>query len=448
MSGPPLLLLSYVCIRGHSMKTRARLRNFRWLLSSLLLLTAPAAIQCNGKSESSRGPNLGSETHFFLKACVSDADCRADGDEKLSCLCGTCTSFCTEDSSCRTFVESAVCTAPECNLDNPVCDVECTEDVDCGALSSDHTCFDGYCRYFEEGAPIGGGGQGGALSSSGGQTNGSGGEDSNGSGGDAMGTGGDENSTGGSPSSTGGTSMGGMGGEPSAAGGSVAEGGRGNPPGCAPLVASTQAWWGAEGDLTDTLGGSSGTFFGDASIVADGSVGQAFSLDGDGDYIDIPDSPNLSPGVGDFSLALWFRTTTPSTVAVLVDKRVEGVTGYALYISAGNLGFQLADGGFDNYPVIAPVNDGVWHHVVVTVDRDSTSGLVFYIDGVARSIQDPTNHPGSLTNAGPFRMGANAYSLGSYLEGDLDEVMYFSTTLAEEDVLSLYGAGADGACVP
>jgi hypothetical protein len=66
------------------------------------------------------------------------------------------------------------------------------------------------------------------------------------------------------------------------------------------------AWWRGEGEATDTVGTNHGTLINGATF-ASGEVGQAFSLDGIDDYIEVPNAPALNRiyAVGiDFFIAL------------------------------------------------------------------------------------------------------------------------------------------------
>src|SRR5437762_11246820 len=62
---------------------------------------------------------------------------------------------------------------------------------------------------------------------------------------------------------------------------------------CTPPPSDMVAWWPGNGYANDIQGSNHGTLRGDATY-ATGRVGQGFSFDGDGDFIEIPDSPSVS----------------------------------------------------------------------------------------------------------------------------------------------------------
>lgn len=214
------------------------------------------------------------------------------------------------------------------------------------------------------------------------------------------------------------------------------------------------AWWTADNTTVDRSGnGNHGALQGGAGYVA-GHVGAAFSLPTTADYVEFPDSPTLD-FAGNFSIDAWIRTTNPSTGrATIVDKRAGSNTnpvGYHLFIFAGALGFQLADGQpFLNHVATGPlVNDNAWHQVAVTIDRGSATGGRLYVDGALVHTFDPTTRPGSIANTAPLRLGVRLIGSPQTFEnfmGAVDEVELFDRALSAAEVQALYDAGSSGKC--
>jgi hypothetical protein len=96
--------------------------------------------------------NGNSETHF-LEPCTD----RCGGG--LTCLCGVCTKACATSSDCRALAANAECT-PACDstTKDPVCEVSCDSDLDCGGLGGNYACQGGRCRPDASGGGSGGGG--------------------------------------------------------------------------------------------------------------------------------------------------------------------------------------------------------------------------------------------------------------------------------------------------
>jgi len=83
----------------------------------------------------------------------------------------------------------------------------------------------------------------------------------------------------------------------------------------------------------------------------------------------------------------------------------------------------------------------------MAVERASSTGGTFYVDGVAVGTFDPTSEPGSLANSGPFILGQNAVSsLHTAFKGNIDEVAVYNRALSASEVLAIYNAGTAGKC--
>ena len=208
------------------------------------------------------------------------------------------------------------------------------------------------------------------------------------------------------------------------------------------------AWWTADNTANDSSGnGNHGTLQGSASYTS-GMVGAAFSLPTQSDYVEVPDDPSLNFS-GNFSIDAWVRTTNTVT-GTIVDKRAGNTSfpiGYHFYLTGPYLAFQLGDGSSSIfYYALPPINDGNWHHVAVTVNRNSQSGGTFYIDGSLTNHFDPTSHPGSIGNSAPLRIGQQYLAGFEPFQGAIDEVELFDRELAPAEVQAIYNAGSAGKC--
>lgn len=246
------------------------------------------------------------------------------------------------------------------------------------------------------------------------------------------------------------------------------------PPAGAPatIPAKTASWLPFQtvsaGTTGDCASAAAASVFGASPCF--GAVGSALSFDGSASYVEKPTSDVLNvPDAwaslfstrGNFSWEAWIRPHSQLGIASLADKRDENVggsgasRGWHVYLSAGRLGLQIANGvligglTYSNYEApgpsgIVPV-DCYWHHVAVTVDRWSTTGVKFYIDGVLVGAASPTTRlGGTLTNNNPYRIGCRASSLTGFFDGDIDEPSFYRRQLAGTEVAGIYAAGAAG----
>ena len=148
---------------------------------ALCLLMSIALLACADTST-----KVETETHF-LQSCESSCE---DG---LSCICGVCTTQCSDEAQCAELSGSASC-APipsSCgHVATMTCDVTCTRRADCAALGADYTCASGRCRAESDAGSGGSGGAGGAGGDGASGNSGEGGAGGNGGQGGAVDAGG------------------------------------------------------------------------------------------------------------------------------------------------------------------------------------------------------------------------------------------------------------------
>ncbi len=215
---------------------------------------------------------------------------------------------------------------------------------------------------------------------------------------------------------------------------------------CTAPPAGMISWYPADGDAGDIFGANNGTAVGDVSYVA-GKVGQAFSFDGDGDYITIPDSASLHPT--DLTIDGWFRFNHDNGVQVLVAKNAGVSQGesFIMFKEPGNLGAALG-GPFGFGTIIrAPLTPtaGTWYHLTYTFN-DAADTQTLYIDGelAATGVQTTSMEFDSK----PLTLGAEYENnvLSYFFSGSMDEVEIFGRDIDASEVAALYNAGAAGKC--
>jgi len=139
-------------------------------------------------------------------------------------------------------------------------------------------------------------------------------------------------------------------------------------------------------------------------------------------------------------ITLWIKELT-------IDRQGGTIEGYVFFIfSSGRLGVQMADGSFANFISLTNVNDGTFHHVAVTVDRDSTTGGKLYVDGTAVLTFDPTSRSGSLDNNADFLIGGHIDFLPGVFNGEIDELELYNVALSASEIQAIFNAGSAGKC--
>ena len=213
-------------------------------------------------------------------------------------------------------------------------------------------------------------------------------------------------------------------------------------------------WWPGDGNANDIIGGNDGTLTGDA-IFAPGMVDQGFSLDGTGDFVVVPDSPNLNI-TGDVTVDLWARRAvfgTPSPAMALTKGAnslggADAPTAFFLGFSSSDEvigGFERADGS--NAVLTGPVvADTSFHHYAYVRSGDAHN---LFVDGVIATGDSFTGRPGNTSEI-PLAIGAWADETGflSFFGGVIDEVEIFDRALSEAEIRAIYEAGSAGKIKP
>ncbi|HET9640767.1 MAG TPA: LamG domain-containing protein [Allosphingosinicella sp.] len=223
--------------------------------------------------------------------------------------------------------------------------------------------------------------------------------------------------------------------------------------GCTPPPPDMDAWYSLNGNGADRILHLDAVASGSVTYDTGQMVGQSLIMNGGG-YLEVPSGPVLNQGLGDFSIDAWIRVL-PSGLAglrTLIDKRGSvsgGVRGWSLFTFDGRLGLQLADGGsaggYSNYVDSRKLTFGL-HHVAVSIDRDDSYGIRFYIDAVAGKPLDPTGRKGNLNNNGPTYFGFNGQSNAATNYFHMDEVELFDRVLTPAEVAAIFGADSAGKC--
>ena len=227
---------------------------------------------------------------------------------------------------------------------------------------------------------------------------------------------------------------------------------------CVPPPSNMVAWYPFDQTSEvqyDLINGNTAGAYGTSSIT--GEVSNALLFNGTGSYVQAPAQSWLNMGTEDFSIDAWVKianSADDSGVVVLLDKRDSWpIQGYHFFLYNGRLGLQLAaKGNYSNYisNTAVPADDQ-WHLAAVTVERNSHTGGVWYLDGAPIDTAfDPTGQSGSLNSAALLDIGVRQAGLGggSFFKGGLDELEIFNRALSPAEMLSLMLAGPNGKCKP
>lgn len=216
---------------------------------------------------------------------------------------------------------------------------------------------------------------------------------------------------------------------------------------CSDVVSSEIVAWYPFDEVTgvqraaDIAGSYHGAYAGAPEPVA-GRVGRALRFDGSSHVI-VADSSALDFGQDDLAAAFWVLTTASGTRTVL-DKR-DDQAGWRVDLVSGKLVLRLYTGvGQWSWTAGTAVNDGAWHYVAVSVDRDAADGIRFYTDARPDGTGNPLSAGGDLDNLEELWIGGNHNANHNYMIGCLDEVIVCAGLLDSSQVATFYTEGLSG----
>ena len=210
------------------------------------------------------------------------------------------------------------------------------------------------------------------------------------------------------------------------------------------MPAGLIGWWRAESNALDSVGTNNGAFRHGASF-APGKVGQAFSLDGFSNSVDIADSPTLRPA--SFTIEGWFLFTAVNGVRVLFAKAVgsSSFDSYAVWLENGTLRANIGDsaGSGPTFIVDWSPNLGQWYHVAFTFD-DATKVQALYLNGAQVGMAYAGRS--MVYDSHPMMLGRDDENgvPSFFFPGLIDEAALYNRALSPVEVAAIYNAGSAG----
>jgi len=211
------------------------------------------------------------------------------------------------------------------------------------------------------------------------------------------------------------------------------------------------------GNANDVSGNSNtGTVQAGAALTTDryGATNSAYSFNGSTQYISTANS-SVSPGPQDFSISVWFKTSTAGGKLVGYGASQTGPSSmYDRHIYMSNTGqiyFGIYPGLAQTINTTTTYADGKWHHVVGTVS--TTLGATLFVDGAIQAADPTMTTPQVYGTTGYWRVGYD--NLGgwpnaptnAFFTGSLDDIAIYNTALTASQIYILYGAGSPPTCV-
>ncbi|HYJ84979.1 MAG TPA: putative Ig domain-containing protein [Pyrinomonadaceae bacterium] len=234
-------------------------------------------------------------------------------------------------------------------------------------------------------------------------------------------------------------------------------------PPCTPAPSGMVAWFPGEGNANDIQGGNHGTLQ-NGTTFAPGKVGQAFSLDGSNDYVQLSNSAfNPFPATG-FTYDFWINpldTPAGRSRTIISNHHATGDWWNGISLANGSVEFVLQNVATSQtfiWTTSTSLTPNTWHHIAVAYQNqgNQATDAVIYLNGTAQVLT--TALVGSPYSTS-FTPGYNAtdplgFALGrlledtpnAYFRGLIDEVEFFNRVLSQDEVQKIFNARSSGKC--
>jgi len=178
-----------------------------------------------------------------------------------------------------------------------------------------------------------------------------------------------------------------------------------------------------------------------------GKIGGALNFDGVNDYVDLSNDQTygLSSATSEKTISAWVKTTAGDASIVGMRGSVD-VPVFDVQVgfdgvdnsNTGRISFLVRDdasAGLRHIHGTIAVNDGAWHHVVVT--RNSSKLMTIYVDGKSESSGADTM--GSSVTIADARIGDEPMNTSiPNMNGSIDEVRVYNRALTASEITELY----------
>ena len=225
---------------------------------------------------------------------------------------------------------------------------------------------------------------------------------------------------------------------------------------CDPAPPGIVAWWPAEGNANDIIGGNNGTPKGSLSYN-NGEVGQAFVFDGYTSFITVPASASLNIGTGGgLTIECWINPSVTNANSPggaggpLIEWDSDDTDGCEFWADADNslyVNIKDTSGNGHTFQTAGGViNSNVWQHVALTYDE--TSGQMnMYVNGNVVGSANFGNFTPQTTY--PVNLGQRTGQVigdGDTYAGMMDELSLYNRALSSNEITAIYNAGSAGKC--
>ena len=235
-----------------------------------------------------------------------------------------------------------------------------------------------------------------------------------------------------------------------------------NGPTCDPPPSGLVSWWPADGNTSDINAGNNGTLTNGVTFGS-GEIGQAFSFNGQNQYVLIGDPvPSSLQIQNQITLSAWIYATSYPTSAtydlamgLIVGSQYDvNKAGATIFLDgrtntdgmtnpAGHIHFQIGDGSWHECNTQTTVPLDQW--VLITATRNANEDAIVYYNNLPQPITCLPWSGGISYNGAWFTIGQQK-DLYRPFNGLIDDVRVFNRSLTPAEVDSIFTAGSAGVC--
>ena len=218
---------------------------------------------------------------------------------------------------------------------------------------------------------------------------------------------------------------------------------------CLPPPAGMVSWWPGDGDANDIQDGNDGTLVNGATF-ATGEVGQAFSFNGNGQYVSIPAQVySLQAGTVDFWVN-WDGNLGSDQSDVFIGTGASSTSSNrspTFFVRAsGEIMYELGDVVLQTTGVMLVPN--TWYHLAMTYTQTGSShNFNVYVNGVltnSGTATGITDFVDTILIGAYFVFSDNR--IEQFTQGRIDELEIFDRALTTAEIQAIFNAGSAGKC--
>lgn len=203
-------------------------------------------------------------------------------------------------------------------------------------------------------------------------------------------------------------------------------------------------YWKLDNNSNDALGARNGT---DTSMsYGTGLINQCGTFNGSSSAVAVANHASLFPT--SLTVSLWVKFTTVQQnkhIFTLQNANASPYAGFSIFVEDSANGKKIWSAtrstSFGWVASTNNLNDGSWHHILITFDPSVGSGThTLYVDGTQNA--QNTGKTLAWDTGATLQFGKFYNYSGGFYNGNTDEIGYWDRVLTSGEIAQLYNAGA------